>query len=131
MGLVDQVLRQCARGNAAKASTSAFAVSISGPVLGQRAAPRNIDRTRSSRSGAGGAGSPLHETVGASANSRQRSSPTCLPSHVTDGRVASSQVSETDSGIREVMVMRVFVASGTGVIGRRLVPQLAARGHHK
>ena len=38
MGLVDQILRQCACGNAAKASTSAFAVSISGPVLGQRAA---------------------------------------------------------------------------------------------
>src|SRR5216683_7299064 len=28
-----------------------------------------------------------------------------------------------------VMVMRVFVAGGTGVLGRRLVPQLAARGH--
>jgi nucleoside-diphosphate-sugar epimerase len=27
------------------------------------------------------------------------------------------------------MVMRVFVAGGTGVIGRRLVPQLLARGH--
>jgi nucleoside-diphosphate-sugar epimerase len=27
------------------------------------------------------------------------------------------------------MVMRVFVAGGTGVVGRRLVPQLAARGH--
>ena len=25
--------------------------------------------------------------------------------------------------------MRVFVAGGTGVIGRRLVPQLVARGH--
>ena len=25
--------------------------------------------------------------------------------------------------------MRVFVAGGTGVLGRRLVPQLAARGH--
>ena len=25
--------------------------------------------------------------------------------------------------------MRVFVAGGTGVIGRRLVPQLIARGH--
>ena len=25
--------------------------------------------------------------------------------------------------------MRVFVAGGTGVVGRRLVPQLAARGH--
>ena len=27
------------------------------------------------------------------------------------------------------MVMRVFVAGGTGVIGRRLMPQLVARGH--
>ena len=27
------------------------------------------------------------------------------------------------------MVMRVFVAGGTGVMGRRLVPQLVARGH--
>src|SRR4029450_7441556 len=26
-------------------------------------------------------------------------------------------------------VMRVFVAGGSGVIGRRLVPQLVARGH--
>jgi nucleoside-diphosphate-sugar epimerase len=25
--------------------------------------------------------------------------------------------------------MRVFVAGGTGAIGRRLVPQLVARGH--
>jgi nucleoside-diphosphate-sugar epimerase len=32
-------------------------------------------------------------------------------------------------GIGKVMVMRVFVAGGTGVIGRRLVPQLVARGH--
>ncbi|HZA30967.1 MAG TPA: NAD(P)-dependent oxidoreductase [Propionibacteriaceae bacterium] len=30
---------------------------------------------------------------------------------------------------QKVMVMRVFVAGGTGVIGRRLVPQLSARGH--
>ena len=29
----------------------------------------------------------------------------------------------------KVTVMRVFVAGGTGVIGRRLVPQLVARGH--
>jgi nucleoside-diphosphate-sugar epimerase len=28
-----------------------------------------------------------------------------------------------------VIVMRVFVAGGTGVVGRRLVPQLVARGH--
>ena len=27
------------------------------------------------------------------------------------------------------MVMRVFVAGGTGVVGRQLVPQLVARGH--
>jgi nucleoside-diphosphate-sugar epimerase len=27
------------------------------------------------------------------------------------------------------MVVRVFVAGGTGVLGRRLVPQLLARGH--
>ncbi len=27
------------------------------------------------------------------------------------------------------MVMRVFVAGGTGVMGRRLVPQLVAHGH--
>jgi nucleoside-diphosphate-sugar epimerase len=31
--------------------------------------------------------------------------------------------------MRKVMIMRVFVAGGTGVIGRRLVPQLVARGH--
>jgi nucleoside-diphosphate-sugar epimerase len=27
------------------------------------------------------------------------------------------------------MTMRVFVAGGTGVLGRRLVPQLVSRGH--
>jgi nucleoside-diphosphate-sugar epimerase len=27
------------------------------------------------------------------------------------------------------MIMRVFVAGGTGVVGRRLIPQLVARGH--
>lgn len=32
-------------------------------------------------------------------------------------------------GFGKVMVMRVFVAGGTGVLGRRLVPQLVARGH--
>jgi nucleoside-diphosphate-sugar epimerase len=36
----------------------------------------------------------------------------------------------TDSlGIGKVIVMRVFVAGGTGAIGQRLVPQLLARGH--
>jgi len=31
--------------------------------------------------------------------------------------------------IRKMMVMRVLVAGGSGVLGRRLVPQLVARGH--
>src|ERR1700680_4702271 len=53
----------------------------------------------------------------------------CLPSHVTDARAVTSRVSETGSGIRKVMVMQVFVAGGSGVLGRRLVPQLVARGH--
>jgi nucleoside-diphosphate-sugar epimerase len=35
----------------------------------------------------------------------------------------------TDSYAGKVMVMRVFVAGGAGVVGRRLVPQLVARGH--
>jgi nucleoside-diphosphate-sugar epimerase len=29
-----------------------------------------------------------------------------------------------------VIIMRVFVAGGTGVLGQRLVPRLVARGHH-
>jgi hypothetical protein len=33
---------------------------------------------------------------------------------------------ESDGGFRKVMVMRVFVAGGTGVLGRRLVPRLVA-----
>ena len=33
-----------------------------------------------SRSGADGVRSPLHETVGTATNSRQRTSPNCLPS---------------------------------------------------
>jgi nucleoside-diphosphate-sugar epimerase len=36
---------------------------------------------------------------------------------------------ESNAGIRKEVVMRVFVTGGTGVIGRRLVPQLVARGH--
>ena len=54
---------------------------------------------------------------------------TLSASRVTDGRAVSSQVSEADCESRKVMVMRVFVAGGTGVVGRRLVPQLVARGH--
>jgi nucleoside-diphosphate-sugar epimerase len=34
-----------------------------------------------------------------------------------------------NSGNRKVIVVRVFVAGGTGVLGRRLVPQVVARGH--
>ena len=30
---------------------------------------------------------------------------------------------------QRVLVVRVFVAGGSGVLGRRLVPQLVARGH--
>jgi nucleoside-diphosphate-sugar epimerase len=41
----------------------------------------------------------------------------------------SSQVLGTDSGLRKVMVMRVFVAGGSGVLGQQLVLQLVARGH--
>jgi nucleoside-diphosphate-sugar epimerase len=42
------------------------------------------------------------------------------------GRLVSAP--EEDS-IGKVMVMRVFVAGGSGVVGRRLVPLLVARGH--
>jgi nucleoside-diphosphate-sugar epimerase len=50
-----------------------------------------------------------------------------LPCHGRPGRLV--QFSETGSEIGKVMVVRVFVAGGTGVVGRRLVPQLVARGH--
>src|SRR5919199_1372251 len=55
--------------------------------------------------------------------------PTVFPPGSQTAGAVSSQVTETDSGIRKVMVVRVFVAGGTGVVGRRLVPQLVARGH--
>jgi nucleoside-diphosphate-sugar epimerase len=53
-----------------------------------------------------------------------------LAPYVTDGRgclVSGLRVKFLE--IRKVRVVRVFVAGGTGVIGRRLVPQLVARGH--
>src|SRR5215472_2594507 len=51
-------------------------------------------------------------------------------SHVTDGGgCLVSGLRANSWEIRKVMVVRVFVAGGTGVIGRRLVPQLVARGH--
>jgi hypothetical protein len=37
-GFVDQIFCQCARGNDVKASTSVFAASMSGPILGNREA---------------------------------------------------------------------------------------------
>src|SRR6266849_9134211 len=55
--------------------------------------------------------------------------PAVFPRMSETAGAVSSQVSETDSEMRKVMVVRVFVAGGTGVIGRRLVPQLVARGH--
>jgi nucleoside-diphosphate-sugar epimerase len=55
--------------------------------------------------------------------------PGFLPSDLTNGRAVSSRVAEAGSEIGKVLVMRVFVAGGTGVVGRRLVPQLVARGH--
>ncbi len=48
---------------------------------------------------------------------------------VTDGQRCLVTVLRVDPRNRKVMVMRVFVAGGSGVMGRRLVPQLVARGH--
>ena len=50
-------------------------------------------------------------------------------SHVTDGRGCLVSGLGVNSGVRRVMVVRVFVAGGSGALGRRLVPQLVARGH--
>jgi nucleoside-diphosphate-sugar epimerase len=46
----------------------------------------------------------------------------------TGGAVSSRGV-KVNSRIGKVRVMRVFLAGGTGAVGRRLVPQLVARGH--
>lgn len=46
----------------------------------------------------------------------------------TAGRVRLRSQTQAP-GIEKVIVVRVFVAGGTGVVGRRLVPQLVARGH--
>jgi nucleoside-diphosphate-sugar epimerase len=43
-----------------------------------------------------------------------------LPRLLTDGALES----------RKVIYVHVFIAGGAGVLGRRLVPQLVARGHH-
>src|SRR6266498_4064995 len=55
--------------------------------------------------------------------------PTVFAPDVTAGRGCLVFGLRVDSGHRKVMVVRVFVAGGTGVVGRRLVPQLVARGH--
>src|SRR5258708_1425444 len=67
--------------------------------------------------------------VGVLATSRRRSSPSFLAPHVTDGRGCLVSGLRVNSGIRKVMVVRVFVAGGTGAMGRRLGPPLGARGH--
>src|SRR4051794_16213179 len=56
------------------------------------------------------------------------SRPVCPPCHRLPGCLVSGS-EEFGSPDQRVMVMRVFVAGGTGVLGRRLVPQLVARGH--
>jgi nucleoside-diphosphate-sugar epimerase len=48
--------------------------------------------------------------------------------NVTAGWAVSSQVRD-GLAIGKVAVVRVFVAGGSGVLGRRLVPQLVAHGH--
>jgi nucleoside-diphosphate-sugar epimerase len=60
---------------------------------------------------------------------RGGSEPPVSETHVTDepGRLVLGLRDRL--GIGKVMVVRVFVAGGTGVLGRRLVPQLVARGH--
>src|SRR5260221_14088449 len=68
-------------------------------------------------------------SVGVSAASRQRSSPSFFAPYVTDGRGCLVSGLRVNSGVKRVMVVRVFVAGGSGAMGRRLVPQLVARGH--
>src|SRR5271157_6407159 len=52
-----------------------------------------------------------------------------LTPHVTGGRGCLVSGLRVHSGVKRVMVVRVFVAGGSGALGRRLVPQLVARGH--
>src|SRR6185437_14278360 len=44
-------------------------------------------------------------------------------------RLCRLSMEESQARVERVSVVRVFVAGGTGVLGRRLVPQLVARGH--
>src|SRR4029450_1498573 len=56
---------------------------------------------------------------------RHRADDARAPSTVTGGASASSHGGNETRGA----VMKIFVAGGTGVLGRALVPQLVARGH--
>ena len=78
-------------------------------------------RSLSSTSGRWQPGLPARRTSTAIGSGQQELGWSGPASHVTAGRAVSSQVSETESGISGVMIMRVFVAGVTGVIGRRLV----------
>lgn len=49
---------------------------------------------------------------------------------MSQARGLSRLVSRQMALISEVRIVRVFVAGGSGVLGRTLVPQLVARGHH-
>src|SRR5215207_5207528 len=82
---------------------------------------------RFSGSEADGVSSPALDTVGASTDS-QRSSQTVFP-RMSQTAGLSRLRSQRWTWNRRAMVMRVFGAGGTGVMGRRLVPQLVARGH--
>jgi nucleoside-diphosphate-sugar epimerase len=55
--------------------------------------------------------------------------PAVLSFNVTGRRAALSRVVETDSYVGMVMIMRVFVAGGTGMLGSGLVPQSPACGY--
>jgi nucleoside-diphosphate-sugar epimerase len=52
-----------------------------------------------------------------------------LPFLMSQAVGASRPTLERNFGRRDVGGVRVFVAGGSGVLGRRLVPQLVARGH--
>src|SRR4051812_17714712 len=51
------------------------------------------------------------------------------PAHVTRGHRVSSRGATANEPGRKVIDVRVFVAGGAGVLGRRLVPQLVSAGH--
>lgn len=60
---------------------------------------------------------------------RRMSQPAGLSRLVLQTGALLVSVSRVSPGTGEVMLMRIFVAGGTGAVGRQLVPQLVARGH--